>query len=111
VSGKQRKRQRESHFRFVDLDVNNLIVPFIVQIVPSEWHCALLGRLSELEYLNLKINRAYLLKEAFREFWAYTPYSANIRTDRIILLSNNITHCLKSCSDSEYWNNARQELS
>lgn len=30
------------------------------------------ARLSELEHLNLKINRAYLLKEAFREFWEYT---------------------------------------
>jgi transposase len=30
------------------------------------------ARLSELEHLNLKINRAYLLKEAFREFWSYT---------------------------------------
>jgi transposase len=30
------------------------------------------ARLSELEQLNLKINRAYLLKEAFREFWTYT---------------------------------------
>ncbi|MES0447282.1 MAG: ISL3 family transposase [Desulfobacterales bacterium] len=29
------------------------------------------GRLSELEKLNLKINRAYLLKEAFRGFWDY----------------------------------------
>ena len=29
-------------------------------------------RLSELEQINLKINRAYLLKEAFREFWSYT---------------------------------------
>jgi len=29
-------------------------------------------RLLELEQLNLKINRAYLLKEAFREFWGYT---------------------------------------
>lgn len=29
-------------------------------------------RLSEMERLNLKINRAYLLKEAFREFWNYT---------------------------------------
>jgi len=28
-------------------------------------------RLSELEKLNLKINRAYLLKEAFRKFWEY----------------------------------------
>jgi transposase len=28
-------------------------------------------RLGELENLNLKINRAYLLKEAFREFWNY----------------------------------------
>lgn len=28
-------------------------------------------RLTELENLNLKINRAYLLKEAFREFWDY----------------------------------------
>lgn len=28
-------------------------------------------RLGELEHLNLKINRAYLLKEAFREFWSY----------------------------------------
>ncbi len=28
-------------------------------------------RLSELEQLNLKINRAYLLKEAFRQFWGY----------------------------------------
>ena len=26
-------------------------------------------RLAELERLNLKVNRAYLLKEAFREFW------------------------------------------
>ncbi|MDZ7802968.1 ISL3 family transposase [Thiohalophilus sp.] len=30
------------------------------------------ARLSELEHLNLKINRAYLLKESFREFWTYT---------------------------------------
>jgi len=30
------------------------------------------ARLSELEHLNLKINRAYLLKEAFREFWSYS---------------------------------------
>ena len=30
------------------------------------------ARLSELEHLNLKINRAYLLKEAFHEFWSYT---------------------------------------
>jgi transposase len=29
------------------------------------------ARLSVLENLNLKINRAYLLKEAFREFWGY----------------------------------------
>lgn len=29
-------------------------------------------RLSELEKLNLKVNRAYLLKEAFRSFWDYT---------------------------------------
>jgi len=29
-------------------------------------------RLSYLEKLNLKINRAYLLKEAFRRFWDYT---------------------------------------
>jgi transposase len=29
-------------------------------------------KLSELEKLNLKINRAYLLKEAFRQFWSYT---------------------------------------
>ena len=29
-------------------------------------------QLTELEQLNLKINRAYLLKEAFREFWSYT---------------------------------------
>lgn len=29
-------------------------------------------RLSKLEKLNLKINRAYLLKEAFRIFWSYS---------------------------------------
>ena len=29
-------------------------------------------RLSDLEKLNLKINRAYLLKEAFRRFWNYS---------------------------------------
>ncbi|MCU7849804.1 MAG: transposase [Candidatus Thiodiazotropha sp. (ex Lucinoma kastoroae)] len=29
-------------------------------------------RLSELEHMNLKINRAYRLKEAFRESWSYT---------------------------------------
>jgi transposase len=28
-------------------------------------------RLGELEHLNLKINRAYLLKELFRDFWNY----------------------------------------
>ena len=28
-------------------------------------------RLSQLEALNLKIGRAYLIKEAFREFWKY----------------------------------------
>jgi transposase len=27
-------------------------------------------RLTELEHLHLKINRAYLLKEAFRGFWS-----------------------------------------
>ena len=30
------------------------------------------GRLSELEKFNLKINRAYLMKEAFRKFWDYS---------------------------------------
>jgi len=30
------------------------------------------ARLSDLEKLNLKINRAYLLKEAFRRFWEYS---------------------------------------
>ncbi|MCC7411184.1 MAG: transposase [Gammaproteobacteria bacterium] len=29
------------------------------------------ARLGELEHLNLKINRAYLLKELFRNFWSY----------------------------------------
>lgn len=29
------------------------------------------NRLGSLEKLNLKINRAYLLKEAFRKFWSY----------------------------------------
>jgi transposase len=29
------------------------------------------GRLSALENLNLKINRAYLLKESFRQLWSY----------------------------------------
>ena len=29
-------------------------------------------RLSDLEKLNLKINRAYLLKEGFRKFWDYS---------------------------------------
>lgn len=33
-------------------------------------------RLSDLEGLNLKVNRAYLLKEAFRSFWDYT-YAKN----------------------------------
>ncbi|MBM4043110.1 MAG: ISL3 family transposase [Planctomycetes bacterium] len=35
-------------------------------------------RLSDLEKLNLKINRAYVLKEAFRCFWDYT-YRANAK--------------------------------
>jgi len=36
------------------------------------------ARLSDLEKLNLKINRAYLLKEAFRKFWDYSyPAWAN----------------------------------
>lgn len=30
------------------------------------------ARLGALEKLNLKINRAYLLKEAFRDFWSYS---------------------------------------
>ena len=30
------------------------------------------ARLSDLEKLNLKINRAYLLKEAFRDLWSYS---------------------------------------
>lgn len=35
-------------------------------------------RLSDLEKLNLKINRAYILKEAFRKFWDYSyPEWAN----------------------------------
>ena len=29
------------------------------------------ARLSSLEKMNLKINRAYLLKERFRDFWSY----------------------------------------
>jgi transposase len=29
------------------------------------------ARLSVLEKMNLKINRAYLLKERFRDFWSY----------------------------------------
>jgi transposase len=40
-------------------------------------------RLSELERLNLKINRAYLLKEAFREFWDQGPVAfARLYLDR-----------------------------
>ena len=40
-------------------------------------------RLSELEKLNLKINRAYLLKEAFREFWdASQPTGAKRYLDK-----------------------------
>jgi len=40
-------------------------------------------RLSELETLNLKINRAYLLKEAFREFWDHGPAAfAKLYLDR-----------------------------
>ena len=35
-------------------------------------------RLSDLEKLNLKVNRAYLLKETFRKFWDYT-YPASAR--------------------------------
>ena len=35
-------------------------------------------RLSELEKFNLKINRAYLLKEQFRQFWDYL-YPANAK--------------------------------
>lgn len=35
-------------------------------------------RLSDLEKLNLKINRAYILKEAFRPFWEYT-YRGNAK--------------------------------
>ena len=40
-------------------------------------------RLSDLEKLNLKVNRAYLLKEAFRKFWDYTyPASAKKYLDQ-----------------------------
>jgi transposase len=40
-------------------------------------------KLSDLEKLNLKINRAYLLKEAFRRFWDYTyPASAKKYLDK-----------------------------
>ncbi len=40
-------------------------------------------RLGELEQLNLKINRAYLLKEAFRQFWEYIrPGSAKCYLDK-----------------------------
>ena len=40
-------------------------------------------RLSDLEKLNLKINRAYLLKEAFRRFWDYVyPGSAKKYLDQ-----------------------------
>jgi transposase len=40
-------------------------------------------RLSVLEKLNLKINRAYLLKEAFREFWDQGPAAfAQLYLDR-----------------------------
>ena len=41
------------------------------------------GRLSELEKLNLKINRAYLLKESFRKFWDYrNPMWAKLYLDK-----------------------------
>jgi transposase len=40
-------------------------------------------KLSDLEKLNLKINRAYLLKEAFRRFWDYSyPASARKYLDK-----------------------------
>jgi transposase len=40
-------------------------------------------KLSDLEKLNLKINRAYLLKEAFRRFWDYVyPASAKKYLDK-----------------------------
>ena len=40
-------------------------------------------RLSELERLNLKVNRAYLLKEAFRELWDHSPVVvARLHLDR-----------------------------
>jgi transposase len=32
-------------------------------------------KLGNLEKLNLKINRAYLLKEAFRKFWSFKKKS------------------------------------
>ena len=39
----------------------------------NQWHLTAphVQRLSSLERLNLKINRAYLLKECFRLFWEY----------------------------------------
>jgi transposase len=40
-------------------------------------------RLSDLEKLNLKVNRAYLLKEAFRKFWDHTsPLAARMYLDQ-----------------------------
>jgi transposase len=40
-------------------------------------------RLSELERLNLKINRAYLLKERFRHFWdSYASRQTGLRSTR-----------------------------
>ena len=38
---------------------------------PWNLTCHQVARLSELEQLNLKVNRAYLLKETFRGFWDY----------------------------------------
>ena len=51
-------------------------------------------RLGELERLNLKINRAYLLKELFRYFWDYHRAGwAKKYRKQVVLVGNAFPTC------------------
>jgi hypothetical protein len=61
------ERKRLGRPRTIDFHEGNNAILYLLPLFDAKR-----TRVSELEHLNLKINPAYLLEEAFREFWKYT---------------------------------------